>query len=337
MTIMKSPITGKEMALKRENVSLTFRKEEFTIYSHFFNCNESGEQFTSTEIDELNLIQVYNQYRDKHNLPFPTEIKEIRKKYGLSAAKMAEILGFGTNSYRNYENGEVPSNSNGRLIQMVNDPIKFRDVVDLCDTLASDEKSNLTDRIDELIYDSKKNVFSNKMEDYLLGSKLPDSLSGYVKPNFFKLTEMVKFFAERLEPWKTVLNKLLFYSDFLAYRSNCYSMSGVRYRAIKMGPVPNNYNSIYEFMSNKNLIDVTNIAFSENVFGFQFSKAKNIEFNSEIFSQLELDILEKVSSKFSSMNTNQVIEFSHNEKAWIENQSEKKLIDYRYAFAIDQI
>ena len=121
------------------------------IHSHFFNCNESGEQFTSTELDELNLIQVYNQYRDKHNLPFPTEIKEIRKQYGLSASKMAEILGFGTNSYRNYENGEVPSNSNGRLIQIVSDPRKFRDVVDLCDTLALDEKSNLMAKINEIL------------------------------------------------------------------------------------------------------------------------------------------------------------------------------------------
>ncbi len=334
---MKSPITGKEMTLKRERVSLTFRKEEFSIYSHFFYCKQSKEQFTSTELDELNLIQVYNQYRDKHNLPFPSEIKEIRKKYRLSASKMADILGFGTNSYRNYENGEVPSNSNGRLIQMVSDPSKFRDIVDLCQTLSLDEKSKLFNKINELIQDSKKNVFSIEMEGYLLGSRLPDSLSGYVKPDFFKLTEMVKFFSERLEPWKTVLNKLLFYSDFLAYRANCYSMSGVRYRAIKMGPVPNNYNSIYEFMSNEDLIDVVNIPFSENVFGFKFRKSENKEFNSEIFSKMELDILEKVSSSFSSMDTNQIIEFSHKEKAWIENESERKIIDYNYAFAIDQL
>ena len=334
---MKSPLTGKEMTLRRENISLKFRKEEFTIHSHFYVCEDSGEQFTSTELDELNLLQVHNQYRDKHNLPFPSEIKETRNKYGLSAAKMAEILGFGTNSYRNYENGEVPSNSNGRLIQMVNDPKKFIDIVDLCDTIPSDEKSNLFDRINQLVQVTTENIFSINMEDYLLGSRLPDSLSGYVKPDFSKLTEMVKFFAERLEPWKTVLNKLLFYSDFLAYRSNCYSMSGVRYRAIKMGPVPNNYNSIYEFMFNKNQIDIINVAFSEDIFGFQFKKAMNQEFNYEIFTQQEIDILELVSSNFSEMKTNQVIEFSHNEKAWIENESERKLIDYNYAFDIEQI
>ncbi len=65
--LMKSPITGKEMLLKREKCSLSFRKEEFTISSHFYLCEESGEQFTSTELDELNLLQVHNQYRDKYN------------------------------------------------------------------------------------------------------------------------------------------------------------------------------------------------------------------------------------------------------------------------------
>ena len=334
---MKSPITGKEMVLKRERVSLTFRKEEYFFRSHFYLCGDSGEQFTSTELDELNLLQVHNQYRDQHNLPFPNEIKEIRKKYELPATKMSEILGLGINSYRNYEHGEVPSNSNGRLIQMVNDPNKFKDIVDLCDTLSEKERSKLKSRIRRLIQQSVENVFSINMEGYLLGSKLPDSLTGYVKPDFLKLTEMVKFFAERIEPWKTVLNKLLFYADFLAYRSNCYSMSGVRYRAIKMGPVPNNYNSIYDFMYNNKQVDLINVPFSESIFGFKFKKAEGQEFNPKLFGPSEIGILELVCSTFSKMNTNQVIEFSHNEKAWIENENERKLIDYNYAFDIEQL
>ena len=101
---MKSAFTGQEMILENENRILNFRKEEFNIVYQFYRCEETGEQFTSTELDEVNMIQLYNQYRDKHNLPFPEEIKEARLKYGLSAAKMSEILGFGINSYRQYEN-----------------------------------------------------------------------------------------------------------------------------------------------------------------------------------------------------------------------------------------
>ena len=210
-------------------------------------------------------------------------------------------------------------------------------MVDLCDSLDSNERLEILSRADNIILDLKKNSFSLKMEDYLLGSKLPDAISGYVKPDFTKLTEMVKFFSEKLNPWKTVLNKLLFYSDFLAYRGNCYSMSGVRYRAIKMGPVPNNYNSIYEFMYNKEDIEIINVAFPNNVFGYRFNKVENKKFNPDIFSSNELDILNLVCAKFSNMNTSDVIEFSHKEKACLENESERKFIDYKYAFDIEQI
>jgi len=325
------------MSLKRRKSSLTFRKEEFSFFSHSYVCETSGEDFTSTELDELNLLQVHNQYRDKYNLPFPSEIKSIRNRYNLSATKISEILGFGINSYRNYENGEVPSISNGKLIQLVEDPRKFRDMVELCDTLAYKEKLDIIERVEKIIWNIKKNSFSIRIEHYLLGSNLPDSLTGSVNPDFTKFTEMVKFFSERISPWKTVLNKLLFYSDFLAYRKNCFSMSGVRYRAIKMGPVPNNYNSIYEFMFNKKDIEIENVAFTENVFGYRFNKAADKQFNTDVFTNEEIEILDLVCSNFSEMDTSEVIEFSHKEKAWLENEGERRLIDYNYAFDITQI
>ena len=136
---MKSPITGKEMILTKEKRSLNFRKVNFDIVFHYYKCEDSGEQFTTTELDDLNMNQVYNQYRDLFKIPFPDEILRIREKYNLAAAKMSEILGFGTNSYRQYEAGEMPSVSNARLIQMIDDPKKFIDMVNLCDSL--DEKT----------------------------------------------------------------------------------------------------------------------------------------------------------------------------------------------------
>ncbi len=334
---MKSPITGKEMSLTRSNSSLTFRKEKFDYLSHSYICETSGEKFTSSKLDELNLVQVHNQYRDKYNLPFPPEIRSIRSRYKLSASKMSEILGLGVNSYRNYENEEVPSVSNGRLIQLADDPKKFRDMVRLCDTLSQKEKVSILERLDKIIYNSENNSFFLKMENYLLGSRLPDAISGYVRPDLTKLTEIVKFYSERLSPWKTVLNKLLFYTDFLAYRDNCFSMTGARYRAIKMGPVPNNYDSIYEYMHNSGEILMEDVSFSKSVSGYQFKKAADKYFNSGIFSKEEIQILELVSSKFEGMTTNEVIDFSHQEKAWTDNQEERKFIDYNYAFEITQI
>ena len=49
-------------------------------------------------------------------------MKALRLRYGLSAAKMSEILGLGTNQYRLYENGEMPSLAVGRYLRLLEDP-----------------------------------------------------------------------------------------------------------------------------------------------------------------------------------------------------------------------
>ncbi len=59
------------MTLKREKRVMLFRKKEYSVHYHFYLCNESGEQFTSTELDEVNLVQVYNQYRDEYSFLSP--------------------------------------------------------------------------------------------------------------------------------------------------------------------------------------------------------------------------------------------------------------------------
>src|SRR5690606_12157454 len=155
---MKSPITGKEMKLTKERRSMDFRKETFEIVFHYYKCEHSGEKFTTTSLDEVNMNQVYNQYRDKFNIPFPDEIIRIREKYGLSAAKMSEILGFGINSYRQYESGEMPSASNAKLIQMVEDPKKFIEMVELCVTLDEKTKSKFIHKANSILQEKKQSI-----------------------------------------------------------------------------------------------------------------------------------------------------------------------------------
>lgn len=113
---MNSPITGKPMLRKEEPREQMFRKETFNISFHYWLCAETGERFEDEEMADLNLKQVHDQYRTKYDIPTPEKIATIREKYGVSALKMSKILGFGDNQYREYENGNIPSVSNARLI-----------------------------------------------------------------------------------------------------------------------------------------------------------------------------------------------------------------------------
>jgi putative zinc finger/helix-turn-helix YgiT family protein len=334
---MKSPITGKEMKLTKERRSMDFRKETFEIVFHYYKCEDSEEQFTTTSMDEVNMNQVYNQYRDRFNIPFPDEIVRIREKYSLSAAKMSEILGFGINSYRQYEAGEMPSIANAKLIQMIDDPKFFIDMVELCATIEDKVKAKYIQRAQLLVEERKRNIFNLNFKEYLLGNHLADIYSGYRNPNFEKFTEMVVYFSEQIQPFKTKMNKLLFYADFLMFKQSCFSISGVRYKAIDMGPVPNNFQSIFEYLANKDEIDILTTEFPQGYTGEQFKARNDRPFKAELFSENELKVLENVATVFKPTSTNHIIELSHLEEAWKKNEKDKSVISYEYAFELNQI
>ncbi|MHC1780181.1 MAG: type II toxin-antitoxin system antitoxin SocA domain-containing protein [Bacteroidales bacterium] len=332
---MKSPFTGKEMIIVYERRTMSFRKEEFKVLFHSYKCEDTGEKFEDDILSQLNFNQLENQYRVKYNIPFTEQIISIRKKYNLSASKMSEILGLGTNIYRQYEGGEVPSQSNARLIQLADDPHEFRKLAKLCSNLDPDFMEKLEKRVENLLEEQKRLKAEKQLERYLFGASLPNNMTGFKIPDIQKFTEMVVFFAEKLEPWKTKLNKLLFYTDFIKYKNTGFSMSGAQYRAIPLGPVPNNFNSIYEYLCNKKEIDINYINISESISGEQFVLNKNRAFNKSLFNEAELKILEYVAERFKNTSTNDIIDISHKEKAWIENWEEKKLIDYNYSFELN--
>ena len=91
-------------------------------------------------MDIVNTAQIYNGYRSRHGIPLPDEIKDLRNRYELSASKMSKILGFGDNQYRLYENGEMPSLTNGRVLKTIQSPKTFETFVDAAKETLSDEE-----------------------------------------------------------------------------------------------------------------------------------------------------------------------------------------------------
>jgi transcriptional regulator with XRE-family HTH domain len=331
---MKSPLTGKEMSIQKEWRTMNFRKDEFKVLFHSFKCNDTGEQFEDDAFSQLNYNQLINQYRAKYSMPFPEQIIAIREKYGISAAKMSEILGFGINGYRQYEGGEVPNQSNARLIQMGDDPHEFKKLVNLCNSLDLKTKDKIYHKIQLALEEQKNTRFEKQLENYFFETCLPNTFTGYKMPSLSKFTEMVVFFTEKLQPWKTKLNKLLFYADFDSHKQTGYSISGVQYIAIPMGPVPNNFNSIFDYLVKKENVNISYKVFSEGV-GEQFKPYQNRKFNPELFSEDELIILERVAKRFKNTSTKEIIEISHREKAWLENKIGNKIIDYNYSFDLN--
>jgi len=298
-----------------ERRTATFRKEQFE-YVHTGIMDQSGESWTTTGLDEANLSQVWNQYRQKHGIPFPDEISKLRAYYGLSAAKMSEVLGFGINQYRYYEGGEVPNESNARILMAIRDKKTFLEFLEASrGVIGEKEYGKIHKRVIAL-------------EDYAKPVEPPSARTGYVSFSLERVRAAVLFYINKMNGvYVTKMNKLLFYTDFLSYKRRGYGMTGLKYSALQYGPVPKNWGSVYD--------SIPDVVMNECVFHDQSSGIK-LESDSEaqldILTDAEKEVLEDVCSRFKSVNARNISLESHKEKGWIENMADRGIIDYSYAF-----
>lgn len=332
---MKSPFTGGDTELKKEPRMLEYRKDSFEISYHYYQCVESGERFTTTEIDTLNINQVHNKYREKYGIPFTDEIGYIREKYGLSATKMSEVLGLGVNVYRNYEGGEMPSVATGRLIRLSQVPDEFNKLLEMSrNALEPAEYERVKKKMNSAGHGGGKT--DELTQQLLFGNSLPNIYTGYRVPDLKRVGAMIRYFAACNKPFTTALNKLLFYADFCHFKAFANSISGISYKALPKGPVPENYGSIYNYAVKHDFVQVEEKAFRDFV-GDQFFIDGSLAEEDLPFSEAELDSLHKVSARFKGKTTREIVDISHREPAWMDNADERGRISFEYSFDLKNI
>ena len=315
--------------LRKELKQALFRKESYSYWDHFFEDQQTGKKLRSSKLDELNVQQIYNQYRSKHHIPFPEEIKAIRTQYGLSASKMSEVLDFGINSYRQYEQGDVPSLANAKLIRVASKASQFEHFIyEKRDLFSPAAFLKAMEKIQVL----KAQENDSCRESLLWGQdKRSNEYTGFRAPDFKKLASFVLFFAKENQPLKTRLNKLLFYADFLFYQTYGKSISACPYRAIQLGPVPAFFRELYGILEKEGIIKIEEELYDHGGVGERF--IANSELDESMFSEEELKVMRMVVKTFEETRTRKIIEISHKEKGWLENQVNKRLISYQaYAF-----
>jgi len=306
-----------------------FRGEIFLIKEHYYKCDDCSNTFTNDETDTIDINQVYNLYREKHNILSQEQITGLREKYNISASRMSRILGFGINSYGNYEKGEIPTLSNSKLIRMIKDPSEFAKLVDESTELESKEKKKILSHLDTLI-DAKK---SNDADSYcwFLLSQDVNQYTGFIQPSPEKFGHMVLFFLDAA-PYKVRLNKLLFYADFLYFKFFGQSISGWKYQALPMGTVPYNYMTSYDYLIKKGFIETTEVLIKNELFD---KFVKNMDFNKSLFSSDEIEILESVKFKLGNLKKDEIVKINHQENAWVNEIEKKGLISYiTYGFDV---
>lgn len=60
---MKSPLTGREMKLVSEPTTMDYKGKTYDVIHHHYLCETTNEQFTTTELDEMNLLELNKQVK----------------------------------------------------------------------------------------------------------------------------------------------------------------------------------------------------------------------------------------------------------------------------------
>lgn len=320
--------------LQKEAKETQYRKETFKIVAHFYKCEKCVEEFTTTASDTISLMQAYNQYREKNNIPFPEEIVAIRHKYDLSAAKMSEVLGLGANGYSNYENGEIPTPAYGNLISAASEPQTFMNLLEKAKEHFSEKTfKKVKEKVALLIHSEDEN---KKLYATLNLYRQPNNFTGYKITSSTRIANIISYFIQHSKPEfndKLKINKQLFFADFTHYKNYGVSITGLSYRAIKYGPMPANYDNIYAYLENKHFISSQFSKLSNGGAGELFVSNTTVDTN--LFSDEEKETFAKIIEKFANTSTWEIVELSHKGKAWKALESNNSLIGYQdYAFEL---
>lgn len=322
--IIESPFTGGKVEEIFTTETMKFRGEEYLVHSRYYKCVDTGETFSVSQQDETTLNDLYSQYRLKHGIPFPEEIKAIRTRYGLNYSQIGKMLGFGANQWARYEAGQVPSDSNGRLMAA----LRSKEV-----TLKL--LGEIRDLYDEAEYEKVYALIASSKDEDPLASQ--DSIfyegtersinNGFGELNHRKVEEMVKFLVSG-KTFPTKLNKKMFYADFLHFKRYGKSISGLRYQAIQYGPVPVHFSTIYDHVPGL-------LCQSVFVGGHEASLLSISEdADASVFSEQELETLNEINNRLDPLSTQEIIDLSHSEDAWLKSYPNMGIIPFSEAYKI---
>lgn len=267
-------------------------------------------------------IEIYNKL---YGVP-KEEIIALRKKYNLSQELFSKVIGCAKKTLISYEKGvSIPNDSYLILIKsLIANP-------EIITNLVEANKVQFTDKEYNKINNKISIFLANNEKQLLLSEEYsPTEYNGYTKFNKEKVYNMIIYFADNTI-LKTKLLKEMFYADFLFYKENCKSITGLEYCKLPFGPVPDGFETILLNEYQEGMIDYKPVITSSKEY---YEIAAKKKFNKDLFTKEELDVLDKIKKYFKDYNVKKIVDYSHKEKAYTDTNDCAK-ISYDYSFDIN--
>ena len=328
------PICGKEHEVEiRKRKSQIKIKDIMVDYDEiYYRCtnvsDEDDNEYVSGKMMDKNLLEAKDIYRKEKGLLTSNEIKQIRKKYGLTQAEFSFLLGLGEITITRYEKKLIQDETYDKIMRLV-----YEDAFLALDYLKENkDKFKNEKRYEEIEKNIKKIVIQDAVEYFNkkeLLSKYVDFenmsiMNGFKNIDIPKLEAVINYIANKNNNlYKVKLMKLLWYIDMLYYKKYGKSLTGLVYIHQRLGALPIGFDELMKLKS----IEVKEEIKDESII-YHILPNNNCEIGK--LSKQEKDVIDIILDKFKDFNTNQIVKYMHNEKAYKET-NQTQVIDYSFA------
>ena len=336
--VMSCPICGgTHMVEKRLRETQALFKGEVINYEEvYYLCDKADDEeneFVPAKVMDSNLLKVRDAYRTIKGLLTSNEIAEIRSYYSLTQSEFAALFGWGEVTVTRYESKTIQDETYDSLMRMV------RENSMLALEYLDKHKDRFTDkRYSEIRLNVKKRldvssrVYLKMQEIKSLYSKFEEECdyNGFKILDIDKLTTIMGYFANEVNHlYKVKMMKLLWYTDAIYFQRHGQSMTGLVYEHMTYGALPIGFNEILSVPT----IRVVEELMHEDI-GYKIVPTGKVDRN--VFSKDELSVLELVADKFKEYRSKQIVDYMHEEKAYLETQ-DHELIPFTLASELNEL
>ena len=320
---MNCPLCEKthEVEERKRMTTITIKGKEVVYEERFYFCanaDEDENEFENGAMTNENLLNARNAYRVKMGLLTSDEIVAIRESYGLSQVDLAKLLGWGEATISRYESKAIQDEAYDTMLRLIKDnPLQALEFLKKnYDKFPKMKQIEIRQKIVEKLDSYGKEFLTRQtFEGEYASFEEPSDSNGLTMLNIDKIETMISYMAENINNlFKVKLMKMLWYSDVLSFIENGCSMTGMVYRHEPMGALPIGH---YSLMNLEKLNVREEMSYNYDTM-LHIYPTDNMDYS--ILNDKEKSILDKVIVKFKDYKAKEIVDYMHNEKAYIETK-----------------
>lgn len=200
-----------EYEIKEIDEKIEIKGKKYNYKRLIGYCKNCGEEISSNEINDENLIRIDNAYRNEENIIKTEEINKILSKYKIGKKPLSKLLGWGEVTLIRYLNGDVPSKVySDQLYKILNDEKYMSKILEENKELITEKAYN---NVKKAINQLKETKFQTSIESEI------EVISEYIITIGKEITPLslqkILYYAQGF--YKAFFGKFLFEDDCQAW------------------------------------------------------------------------------------------------------------------------